>query len=313
LDFIFANISIDPALVVQSLWNKIIMLRYIPFEEIEKNKWNGCVHYALNGNVQGYYWYLKAVLSEWGAIVENDYETVVPVILEPLKDYQYELLKELGPYSVNMIAPGTAKEIFSILEKHNKSSKYPLNSSISSSIVEKYNPTTKLKAVFQGGKNYLKLTDSYGDTFSKNLYEEGFDDVSIMSGKKPEEIVALLNVSDEHKNALLRIMYNGIHRGVGFTNGIQDKASGKILSMSFFLGTPRSIHELINYSSGNKKYRQFIFDLLLRNNAERPIYMETFQNIDDLFELGFDKEKVGDLQFKIGTIMKLKKALGGKY
>jgi len=59
------------------------MYRIVPFAEIEKNKWNGTIHYAINGNIFGYYWFLKAVIGEWDAIVEEDYQSVMPI---PIQD-----------------------------------------------------------------------------------------------------------------------------------------------------------------------------------------------------------------------------------
>lgn len=287
------------------------MFRYIPFDEIEKNKWNGTVHYANNGNIQGYHWYLKAVLSEWGAIVENDYETVMPVFLEPLKPYQYRLLQELGPYSVNLLNKARMDQILPLLEKHNRSSQYPINSRVSSAHLTSYNMKSRQKSVFPGGKRYEDLAKSYGDEFLENLYGKGYEKIKIMSGKKPEIIVGLLNEKKEYKNALMRIMYNAMHRGVGFSNGIEDKNTGEILAISFFLGTPSSISELVSFTNGEKKYRQLIFDLIFRNNSEKSSKIESFHNVNDLQELGFDLEPVGDIHFKRSTLDNLKKAFGG--
>jgi hypothetical protein len=287
------------------------MFRYIPFEEIDKNKWNGTVHYANNGNIQGYHWYLKAVLSEWGAIVENDYETVVPVILEPIKPYQYRLLQELGPYSVNLLNKARMNEIMPLLEKHNKSGQYPINSRVSSSYLTEYDQKTRQKSVFSGGKNYDDLSKTYSDELLDNLYGNGYENIKIMSGKKPEVIVDLLKESKEYKNALMRIMYNAMHRGVGFSNGIEDKNTGEILAISFFLGTPSSISELVSFTNGEKKYRQLIFDLIFRNNSEKASKVETFHKVNDLQEMGFDLEPVGDIMFKRSTFYNLKRAFGG--
>ena len=286
------------------------MFRYIPFDEIEKNKWNGTVHYAANSNVQGYYWYLKAVLHEWGAIVENDYETVMPVILEPLKPYQYSLLKELGPYSINILSSSRMNEILPLLEKHNRSSQYPLSNKVGSIHLENYSQEKKSKAVFSGGQKYDELSKNYGDEFIDNLYGKGYESIKIMSGRKPEAIVAQLNESEAYKNCLMRIMYNAMHRGVGFSNGLEDKESGKILAVSFFIGSPMSISELVSVNKRGKKYRQLIFDLLLRNNAEKPSRIESFHSVNDLHEMGFDSEEVCNLQLGKSSFLNLKKAFG---
>ena len=289
------------------------MFRYIPFDEIEKNKWNGTVHYSSNSNIQGYHWYLKAVLSEWGAIVENDYETVVPVILEPLKPYQYQLLKELGPYSVNVLNKSRVTDILDLLKKHNKSSQYPINHRVSAKYIDEANVVVRQKAVFQGGKSYDELSKTYGDEFIDNLYGKGYENIKIMSGKKPEAIVALINESEEYKNALMRIMYNAMHRGVGFSNGIEDKQTGEILAISFFIGSPLVVSELVSFVKSDKKYRQLIFDLILRNNSEKPSLIETFHQVDDLFIMGFDTKPVRGIQSSSRAITILKKVLGGAY
>lgn len=289
------------------------MFRYVPFEEIEKNKWNGTVHYSLNSNVQGYYWYLKAVVSEWGAIVENDYETVLPVLLNPLKPYQYALLKELGPYSVNVLNKQRMEEVLVLLNKHNKSGNYPINSRVSSGFLTDIIQSQRLKSVFPGGMKYEELSINYGDGFTDNLYGKGYESIKIMSGKKPEDIVNLLKGKSDYKNALMRIMYNAMHRGVGFSNGIEDKETGKVLAISFFIGSPFCVSELVSYTNGEKKYRQLIFDLILRSNSAKPSRIETFENINDLHELGFDSEQVGDLHLSKKSFHSIKKAFGQAY
>ncbi len=52
-------------------------VRFVPREEIDKVKWNSCVHYANNGNIFGYVWYLDQVAREWDALIEGDYYTYI--------------------------------------------------------------------------------------------------------------------------------------------------------------------------------------------------------------------------------------------
>ena len=50
-------------------------LRIVERDDIEKNKWDGFIHYASNSKVYGYTWYLDNVSENWFGIVEGDYET----------------------------------------------------------------------------------------------------------------------------------------------------------------------------------------------------------------------------------------------
>lgn len=289
------------------------MYRIVPFKEIDKNKWNGTIHYAINGNVFGYYWYLKAVIGEWDAVVEEDYQSVMPILSQPLSPHQYDLLKELGPYSVNPLSEQRVSEMLALLELRNRTSQYPIHSHVSQSQLNSYNISKRLKAVLPGGSQYEKLSESYSDALTHSLDIEGYESVKISSGIKPELMVSLLNENDMFKNAAMRLMYNAMHRGIGFSSMIEDKSSGKILAASFFLNSNSTLLEILSYSKGGKKYRQLIFDLLLRNNSGSPMRFESFYNVDELHEMGFDSEPVYDLLLKSSTMTSLRKSLGIAY
>lgn len=286
------------------------MYKVIPFEEIDKNKWNGTIHYSINGNVFGYYWFLKAVIGEWDAVVEEDYQSVMPIFTKPLNPHQYSLLKELGPYSVNPLTDQRVMDMLDLFQKHNRTSQYPMHSQVSKRQLDAFKLSTRNKSVLAGGNQYENLSKTYSDELTKNLNVEGYDAVKISSGIKPELLVSLLNENDMYKNAMMRLMYNAMHRGIGFSSAIEDKASGKILAASFFMNSNSTLIEILSYSKGGRKYRQLIFDLMLRNNSGSPQRYETFFNVDDLHEMGFDSEPVFDIYLKSSALTNLRKSFG---
>jgi hypothetical protein len=286
------------------------MYRIIPFQEIDKNKWNGTIHYAINGNVFGYYWFLKAVIGEWDAIVEEDYQSVMPIFTKPLNAYQYDLLKELGPYSVNPLTDQRVDAMLELFQKSNRSSQYPLHSQISKRQIDGFKYSIRSKAVLSAGSIYDQLSQSYSDELAKNLDVDGYGSVKISSGLKPEILVSLLDESEAHKNALMRLMYNSMHRGIGFSSAIEEKETGKILAASFFINTNSTMMEVLSFKKGGKKYRQLIFDLLLRNSSGSPLRYVTFFEVDELHEMGFDSEPIHDIQLKTSPLMSLRKSLG---
>lgn len=289
------------------------MFRIVPFEEIDKNRWNGGIHYALNGNVFGYYWYLKAVIGEWDAVIEEDYQSVMPIFRSPLRPYQYDLLMELGPYSVNPLTDGRISAIVDLFKRANKSSRYPMHSHLTKSQLHNTNTVKRNKAVLSGGTSYAQLSKTYSDRLKKNLTVDGYEKVKVAAGIKPEVLVSLLPDSEAKKNALMRVMYNAMHRGIGFSSAIEDKKSGKILAASFFVNTNTCIYEIMHYDKGGSKYRQLIYDLLLRKSAGSPVRFETFFNVDTLHEMGFDSEPVFDILLKRSVFSNIIKSFGGTY
>ena len=93
-------------------------LQVIQSHDIDRVKWNSCVHYAINGNVFGYKFMLDHIGKDWFGIVEDDYQSVMPLItgktwLGRQKIWQPQLLDTLGLYSVNAMSE---KRIKSFLE-----------------------------------------------------------------------------------------------------------------------------------------------------------------------------------------------------
>ena len=97
-------------------------LDFVPFEDIDKNKWNGNVHYSPNGNIYGYHWYLKSVIKEWDAIIEGDYQSVMPIPRRPLTAFEQSLLPYLGPYTVNGYSALRAQSFYMTWKENSKNS-----------------------------------------------------------------------------------------------------------------------------------------------------------------------------------------------
>ena len=96
-----------------------VEIRYVPFNEIDKVKWNSCIHFAINSEVSGYYWWLKAVVKEWDALVEGDYESVLPIFYK--RDiwgrktiYHPPLVGRIGIQSIHLLS---RKRVTAMLEK----------------------------------------------------------------------------------------------------------------------------------------------------------------------------------------------------
>ena len=54
-------------------------IRYITYQQIDKIKWDACIHNASNGLIYAYSFYLDTIAKHWDAIVLNDYEAVMPL------------------------------------------------------------------------------------------------------------------------------------------------------------------------------------------------------------------------------------------
>lgn len=54
-------------------------IRYVPHDKIDRRKWNRCIDEAGGYPFYAYDFYLDAMSRHWDALVQNDYETIIPL------------------------------------------------------------------------------------------------------------------------------------------------------------------------------------------------------------------------------------------
>lgn len=110
-------------------------IAYITNENIDFKKWDRCIKKAFNGNIYAYSWYLNIVSENWNALVEDDYERVMPLPKTSFAGIelisQPKLTGQLGIYSTTTLdencvssflkaIPSSFRYVNLKLNKHNK-------------------------------------------------------------------------------------------------------------------------------------------------------------------------------------------------
>lgn len=276
-------------------------IRLIKREEIDKIKWNSCVHYAGNGNIFGYMWFLDHVAKDWDGLVEGDYESVFPLVWRDTfwgkkMLYQPDLMRELGIYSINILSQKRVEAFLNAIPESYRQVDIVLN--------EQNDPPREGSFVVQEKSNHQLLL--------KRPFEEieaGFD-VEIktqiklaetegllpVSNLKPEKIAAFYQKHssarkglDRRFHALQRIMYNVLHRGWGFAAGITDR-DGTLLAANFFIYSHKKVLSLVPVSSpkGDQKGAlPYLFNFFIQGHADRPLILDFNTEKADVLALGF--------------------------
>ncbi len=243
----------------------------LPFDQLEKNKWNGIIHYAPNGNVFGYHWYLKSIIKEWDILIEGDYQSVMPIPNRKLTNFEKQLLPQLGPYSVNPLTRNRVNEFYTQWQSFSKTEYYPFNERITS---ELYGIDQSLeKSVLQYidlSKTYEDQKQTYTDDTLKGLSENETRNLIYGSSSKPEIFLEKEKLNTEELNCLYRLFYNAIQRGVGWSLEVEDKDNNKY-AKSFFIGDSRSITQIYSCQSNDIALEFQLLDMLINSNSGRPI------------------------------------------
>ncbi len=273
----------------------------IAHQDIDKTKWNSCVHYATNGNIFGYKWYLDTVAKEWDALVEGDYESVLPLFVTeiPNRLQQPTLIREAGIYSIHLLSPKRTSAFLEAIPSEYEQVAFQLNEGIK--------PPDSLAFPKMEQRNYqLFLQDTYEQLREAYLPRAEQDlklaeaaELIPASTLKPEIIAKLYRdeaakspATEQAFHAYQRIMYNALHRGWGSAQGITDR-QGQLLAATFILYSHgRAMILLLPAHPDAEKTgaKSLLIDNLLRSHAGRPMILDF--NSSNLFAERFGARSV---------------------
>jgi len=66
-----------------------VVINYLTYKQIDKNKWDACIDSASNGLIYGYSFYLDSMAKHWDALVLNDYEAIMPLTRNKKYGFHY--------------------------------------------------------------------------------------------------------------------------------------------------------------------------------------------------------------------------------
>lgn len=266
-------------------------------EDIDKTKWNSCVHYALNGNIFGYKWYLDHIAKDWDALVEGDYESVFPLIWRPgwLNQYkelvQPALISAIGIYSVHVLSPKRVQAFLDLIPEAYR----VINITVDEMSLPAKDNNFKQQSITNHQlllrEPYEVLEERFDPTLKVQIQQAESASLLPALNLKPEVVADFFKKhhpikknKDEIFHALQRIMYNVLHRGWGFSSGVKD-AEGNLLAANFFIFSHGKVMSLIPTAS--KEGEQlgalpFLFDLLIKAQAGKPLILDFNKESADL-------------------------------
>ena len=266
-------------------------IKLIRFEDLDKTKWNSCVHYASRGNVYGYWWYLANTVKEWDALVEDDYQTVFPLIpLDSSILTTPKTIQELGIYSIKVLSAPRVKAFLEAIPPSYQQYNFILNAGINWPKDFSIKPTTVCNHQLLLDSTYEDLEANYLPRVEGQMDLARTNRLILNSNLKPEKVADFYRIHTKDKtninynfHAYQRIMYNALHRGNGFASGVMNE-KGEFLACGFFVFSHGKILRLIsNVSPRGIKAgaNTLLFDMLIRGNAGRPVLLD-FNSFDEI-------------------------------
>lgn len=229
------------------------MIRLLKHNEINKRRWDDCINKSFNGNVYALSWYLDIVHPNWNALIENDYERVMPLTNSKKFGLSYMFqpffVQQLGVFSTSQLSQDDVDNFINAIPQQYLLTQYRLNSynkvDYDSDIIAKHR-NVELDLIY----DYQYLYNNYNNNTKRNLAKAEAAGLSINNNINPEIIISLFRNNrgkdvkhwkDKEYNRLLELINTAISQECCFTIGINDLDNNTIAGAVFMHSHDRII------------------------------------------------------------------------
>lgn len=229
------------------------MIKLLKHNKIDKTRWDNCINKSFNGNVYALSWYLDIVHPEWDALVENDYERVMPLTYSKKFGISYMFhpffVQQLGVFSTSQLSKNDVDRFIKAIPQKYRLVRYKLNSynkvDYESDFIAKHR-NVELDLIY----DYQYLYNNYNNNTKRNLAKAENAGLSITRDINPEVIINLFrnnkgkNVKhwkDKEYERLLELINVATSQERCFTLGINDLNNNTIAGAVFMYSHDRII------------------------------------------------------------------------
>ena len=280
------------------------MISYVTRNRLEIDKYNECIATSIQTNVFGYSWYLDIVCDNWGVLVYNNYDAVMPLPWRKkmLITYVYPplWLIQLGIYS-----KGVEDENEFLIELFSKFKfvELRMNAKNSFSMFHKFQKEKQLQ-ILSLNQEYEAIKNNYNRNRKRELQKAEKLDLVENWNDHPGILIHLFKdnvgkrvrkIEKRDYENLRRLMEVCIEKKIGELLTVYDK-NNKLVSGAFFLKYQKRVTELVCSSDFNN-----------RNNGantfmnDRAIYK--YCNHFEIFDFGGSSMKnIADYYRSFGAV-----------
>ena len=279
------------------------MIRFLEHKAIDKKQWDATI--AECGNIYAFSWYLDVVHPGWEALVEDDYQALMPLTggkkfgINYL--YQPYFVQQLGVFSKTSLSPKKTAEFLQAIPSKYRFAEIRLNESntLNDNIQKiEYHRNVLLDI----NQDYEAIRANYHTNTKRNLAKAEGNNLQLVDTVIPYHVVALFT---DNRGALLNkwgdaeyarltsLTKVAVNRKQAFVLGVTEKGVGQLLCAAIFMKTDDRITFLFSGLTEEGKQRQamtYLLDRVIQQYANQPITFD-FEGSDDenlaRFYLGF--------------------------
>ncbi len=171
-------------------------IKYIPYKDINKKKWDECIGNALHPSLFCTSIYLDTIAGNWDGLIVNDYEIIMPLIFRKKLGikylYQPAFLPQIGIFCNSKIEADIYKNFIEKLISVFDFAEVSIASITTlSSFHKNMEVTLRNNYVVNLQKNYISIHKNYHPNFTKSLRRLQKFSLQYKTSNDSEEIIRL--------------------------------------------------------------------------------------------------------------------------
>lgn len=291
------------------------MIKHLPHNKIDKSRWDECIRHSFNGNIYAWSWYLDIVHPQWEALVENDYERVMPLTGNRKLGINYLFqpffTQQLGVFSTSHLNEDIIQDFIDAIPQKYRLTEIRLNA---------YNKVNYEIDCFKRHRNieldliynYQSIYNNYSSNTKKNLKKANKNILYINRELNPELVIKLFRDNkgkdikhwkDKEYQRLLTLIDTAIEKECCFVYGVDDENNDTIAGAVFMVSHDKITFLFSGFDKNNKHKNAwtFLIDSVIREFSEMPFIFD-FEGSDNeglaRFYKGFGGKEVCYPEFR---------------
>lgn len=263
-------------------------IKHVKYNQIDFEKWDDCISKSLNSFSFAYSWYLDIITESWDALIENDYERVMPLTFDFKLNYQFVyhpyLAPQLGIFTTTPLNSDDIKRFIENIPQKFKNIELNLNKF---NLVDTHNYQIIKNSLFSIDLilSYEKIYNKYSFDL-KNLFSElDKKKFYISKGILPNEVIEFLRlqkkiISEDNLNILRKVIsftlnkrYSVIYCAYNETNELE--------GIAFFIISNYNANMLlltVNEENNKTEIEALLVDAFIKDHSERSITLNIEAN-----------------------------------
>lgn len=279
------------------------MIQYFEHKKIDKRRWDATI--AECGNIYAYSWYLDIVHPGWDALVEDDYQVVMPLTGGKKFGVNYlfqpYFVQQLGVFSKASMSDEKTEAFLKAIPAKYRFAEIRLNES-NAFDKDMQGIEYHSNVILDLNQEYEAIRANYHTNTKRNLAKAENNNLQLVNTVIPYHVVALFRDNrgadlekwgDTEYGTLISLGKSAQIRNSGFVLGVNEMGDGEILCAALFMKANGRITFL--FSGLNEKGRErqamtYLLDQVIQKYAGHSLTFD-FEGSDDdnlaRFYLGF--------------------------